>query len=115
MSNIHERGRNALDAFESLPWPTGTRRFRGPAAGRSAKTIPDFRVEYIEPSVCVPVEVKTSTTSTAQLRPLSYHTTVVWREGVGWWVIPPHDILVLALDYNGQHCTNSFECFNPGK
>ena len=61
------------------------------------------------------MEVKKSTTSTAQLRPLDYYTTVVWREGEGWWVIPPDEIVQLATNYVGQHCISSFECFNPGK
>lgn len=115
MASIHDQGRSALDAFEALPWPAGTKLVRGPAAGRHARFTPDCEISYGGNGLVVPVELKKSTTSTAQLRPLDYYTTVVWREGEGWWVLPPQDVMFLALSYAGQHCTSSLECFNPGK
>ena len=114
MTSIHDQGKSALDAFEALPWPAGAACRRGPAAGRHARFTPDCVVVY-PCGTEVAVELKKSTTSTAQLRPLDYHTTVVWRQGEGWWVLPPQDVMLLALRYVGQHCTSSFECFNPGK
>jgi hypothetical protein len=114
MTSIHEKGRSAIDAFVAL-WPADVRIVRGPAAGRRAKQQPDCVVTIPDAPLVIGVEVKKSTTSAAQMRPLDYLTTVVWRAGEGWWVLPPHDVLRLALDYAGQHCTSSFECFNPGK
>ncbi len=113
--SIHDKGRSALDAFESLPWPPGTSNNRGPVDGPNAKSTPDVTVRFPSEDRDIPVEVKKSTTSTAQVRSLDYHTTVVWREGEGWWVIPPDDVVRLASEYVGQHCINSFKCFNPGK
>jgi hypothetical protein len=114
LQSIHGRGREAIATFKALPWPANTCLTAGPAAGRYAKYTPDVLVCFSD-GLRVPMEVKKSTTSIAQLRPLSYYTTAVWRVGEGWWIIPPDWIVHLAMDYVGQHCISSFECFNPGK
>src|SRR5258707_9668181 len=114
MTSIHDKGAKAVDAFRALPWPTGTQTTPGPRAGRSSKTIPDCLVRFLD-GLEVAVEVKKSTTSAAQMRALAYKVTVVWIEGRGWWVIPPQDIMEMATRYAAQHCTNAFECMNPGK
>lgn len=112
--SIHDKGKKVLEAFEKLPWDLGTVVSFGPRAGPRAKYVPDATVTYPDDTP-VPVELKRSTTSVAQLRPLDYHVLVVWREREGWWVVPPNAVLEMATSYAGQHCISSFECFNPGK
>jgi hypothetical protein len=63
------------------------------------------------------IEIKKVGSGTAnQVRPCKYITLVVRDEKEKeWYVIPPHDIVDLAKNKNGQHATNSFECCNFGK
>lgn len=111
---IHTTGAGAVAAFQDLPWPRGTSVSAGPKAGRSARLIPDCTVTF-EGGPIVGVEVKKTSTSVSQLRPLDYRPVVVWDGGVGWWVIPADDVVRLSTRYAGQHSTSPLECFNPGK
>lgn len=114
LASIHSKGATAVDAFMALYVPSVASCKAGPRAGRRAAVEPDCSVTYAS-GVSVPVEVKKTTTSTSQLRPLDYRVTVVWRDPDEWWVLPPQDVLELALKHAGQHCISSLECFNPGK
>jgi hypothetical protein len=114
-AHIHAKGKVAIADLQALPWEAGTTVCPGRPAGRGTKGEPDCTITYPD-GVVVPVEVKRTKTSVAQVRALEYRVIVVWREADGrYWVVPAHDLLVHVASFAGQHCQNPFECCNPGK
>lgn len=117
--SIHDSGEDAVGALETLVRAGGHDAKKGPRSGPNAGKIPDLTVNHQDGRV-LPLEVKQASSSVPQLRPIAYKVTVVRAEYVEgkedeWWVIPPDDLLRMATDHPGQHCTSSFECMNPGK
>jgi hypothetical protein len=106
----YARGHEAVQAFVDLQWPEGFT----PHVTRSGA--PCDCVIHLPGQRYIFIEVKRASTKypVGQLRPLRYQVVVIWREPA-WWIIPPHQVIELALGYSGQHCTNPLECFSPGK
>lgn len=117
-ASIHNSGESAVDLLKSILESKGHAAVKGPRSGPNAAKVPDilFTPNGQQP---IPLEVKKASSSVPQLRPLAYKVVVVWRapddgQTEQWWVIPPQDLLVLALNHPGQHCISSFECMNTG-
>jgi hypothetical protein len=117
--SIHDSGEDAVDALSTLIKNAGHGAEKGPRSGPRAGKVPDLTLKHRDKGD-LPLEVKQASSSVPQLRPIAYKVTVVRAEHVEgkeleWWVIPPDDLLRMAIDHPGQHCISSFECMNPGK
>ena len=70
MASLHDKGKTVLGEFRALAWPSAAKLTFGPRAGRNARRVPDCTVDFGDGEPPVPVELKRSSTSVAQLRSL---------------------------------------------